>query len=88
MAPSTLISCFALDRLKLSLGVFSVIVEPAPIIVFFPMFNGAIKEEFEPMNEPEPMPQPVADVTQIKEESSSEEEDDTMSYFAKLAKEG
>ena len=40
------------------------------------------------MNEPEPMPQPVADVTQIKEESSSEEEDDTMSYFAKLAKEG
>ena len=40
------------------------------------------------MNEPEPMPQPVADVTQIKEEASSEEEDDTMSYFAKLAKEG
>ena len=40
------------------------------------------------MNEPEQMPQPVADVTQIKEEASSEEEDDTMSYFAKLAKEG
>ena len=39
------------------------------------------------MNEPQPAPQPVADVTQIKEESSSEEEDDTMSYFAKLAKE-
>ncbi len=39
------------------------------------------------INEPEPMPQPVTDVTQIKEESSSEEEDDTMSYFAKLAKE-
>ena len=42
------------------------------------------------MNEPAPMPQaPIADVTQINEASltSEGEEDDTMSYFAKLAKE-